>query len=307
MKSTSKTTLSSGNKPSVVFFGSGPVAAKCLDLLAANFAIEAVITKASTLSQMHSVLPNVPIHTVNTSTALDELVESERFSSTVGLLIDFGIIVSQAVINSFELGIINSHFSLLPQWRGADPISFAILSGQKKTGVSLMLLDRQMDTGKIVVQKSLKLFGNETADILTTKLIDMSNRLLTKNIRRYLSGDIKPREQPHTDRALYSRKLAKLDGDLDFNKPAPVLEREIRAFQDWPKSRTTISGRDVVITAALIDPMKHSEKVGAIFTTSDKQIGIRCRVGSLLISELKPAGKPVMSATAFLAGHGSKL
>lgn len=290
----------------VVFFGSGPVAAESLRLLLKHQEVEAVVTKPSTVHQMTAVAKGICVHSVNTRSDLDDLISTGLFESQLAILIDFGIIVSQIVIDSFAFGIINSHFSLLPQWRGADPISFSILSGQPKTGVSLMMIDQGMDTGKILTQKSTTIDADETTPSLTNKLINLSDDLLQEYIPRYANGEVTPRRQPHPDRATYSRKLTKQDGILDFNKSAEVLEREVRAFIDWPKSRTAIGGKDVIITQTSVDLTK-SGPAGTVFKTSDKKIGIHTRQGALIIEALKPAGKKEMPVKAFLAGYGDSI
>lgn len=290
----------------IVFFGSGPVAAESLRLLLKHTAIEAVITKPSTEKEMMTVAQDIPVLTANTKDELDKLIDISKFHSRLGILIDFGIIVSRKVIDYFEKGIINSHFSLLPEWRGADPITFSILSGQQKTGVSLMLIDEAMDTGKILTQKSLPIEQDDTSLTLTAKLVDLSDQLLNEYINKYLHEQVSPRSQSHPDRATYSRKLTKQDGVLDFAKSAEALEREIRAFTDWPKSRTEVAGKDVVILRASVDKTA-TGTIGQVFKTTDKKIGVYTSTGALIIEELKPAGKKAMSATAFLAGYGSKL
>ena len=292
-------------KESIVFFGSGPVAAKSLGLLAKNFVIEAIITKPATIQEMSAaVMGDIPAHPVGNKTELDDLITGTAFNSQLAVLIDFGIIVSQKVIDAFPHGIINSHFSVLPEWRGADPISFAILSGQTKTGVSLMLLDEGMDTGKILVTKSLPIDPKDTTPSLTDKLILLSDSLLTEIIPKYMSGDITPRQQSHPDRATYSRKLTKEDGLIDWSKPAEVLEHEIRAFIEWPKSRTTLANKEVIITAAHI--LHESGTVG-VTEVRGKELIVYCGKNALAIDKLKPAGKNEMPAEAFLAGYGSSL
>src|SRR5262249_45964550 len=156
----------------------------------------------------------------------------------------FGIIVSQKTIDYFPLGIINSHFSLLPQWRGADPITFSILSGQKQTGVSLMLLVAAMDEGPLLSQGVYDIEPDETTPSLTDSLIKLSHALLVDALPRYAAGDITARSQEVVAQMMgiptepsYSRKLTKEDGIIDWKKPAEQIEREIRAFADWPKSR----------------------------------------------------------------------
>lgn len=295
-------------KPSIVFFGSGPVAAESLRLLQKHTEVEAVITKSSTRHEMQSVAQTAPILTANSKAELDALITEQSFKSRLGVLIDFGIIVSQDAIDSFELGIINSHFSILPEWRGADPITFAILSGQEMTGVSLMMLVQAMDEGPLISYGEQPLDGTETGPSLTARLIKLSDALLVDNLPRIFAKETKGgAPQTITNRSVsYSRKLTKSDGVLDFNKTAKELEAEIRAFIEWPKSRTEVGGKDVVITKATIDT-EAKGPIGTIFKTDDKKIGVYTHEGALIILALKPAGKKEMPVEAFLAGYGNRL
>lgn len=298
----------------IVFFGSGPVAAKSLGLLLKHRAVEAVITKKSTEREMKAVAKDTPLFFTKNKAELDALIAEKQFSSRLGILIDFGIIVSQKVIDSFELGIINSHFSLLPELRGADPITFSILSGQEQTGVSLMLLVEAMDEGPLLEVGIEKLDGNVTGPGLTNKLINLSDALLQHALPRYFSGEAKGvAQEKMTDlipnypaTPTYSRKLTKSDGVLDFSKSAEQLEREVRAFLDWPKSRTEIAGKDVVVLKATVD-MSSTGKPGEVFKTSDRKIGLYAQQGALIIEELKPAGKQAMTSEGFLAGYGKDI
>jgi methionyl-tRNA formyltransferase len=259
MKTTSKT---------IVFFGSGPVAAASLAYLAEHFDVEAVITKPQpshhkepfpvlTLAEKLGIKTYTPVG----KRELSELFATKPVTSTLGVVIDYGFIINQDVIDYFPLGIVNSHFSLLPEWRGADPITFAILSGQQQTGVSLMLIDEKMDEGPLL-----------DASILADKT------------------------------PTYSRKLTKQDGILDFNKSAEVLEREIRAYQEWPKSRTAIAGKDVIILKAHASISTGAHVIGEAYV-DDRQLIIPTSDGALFIDSLQPAGKKIMTAEAFLAGH----
>lgn len=298
-------------KTKVVFFGSGPVAAQSLQLLLEDFEVTAVVTKPKPAHHRGSfpVIDaaenhGLPMHLVGNKRELSELIATDPFRTELGIIIDFGIIVTGDVIDYFPKGIINSHFSLLPQWRGADPIAFAILSGQKKTGVSLMLIDEGLDTGKLIRQKAWPIKPDATTPSLTEELIILSHELLRKDVPAYLAGELRPRSQPHPDRATHSRKLTKEDGLLDFTKPAEVLEREIRAFTDWPKSRTKLAGIDVIITKAFVsDTSGDPGSVGI----KDKKLFICCGEGSLQVERLKPAGKNEMTAAAFIAGYGTRL
>lgn len=292
----------------IVFFGSGPVAAVSLLFLANHFPIEAVITKAmpahhKEAAPVEEIAKNrrLPIFFANTKQELDELMRSHTFHSLLGVLVDYGVIVSKNVIGVFELGIVNSHFSLLPQWRGADPITFSILSGQPKTGVSLMLIDPTLDTGKLITQKALPIRADDTTPSLTKRLIDLSNQLLAEYLPRYISGKVKPKNQPHPGRATYSRKLTKDDGVIDWSKPAEQIEREIRAYVGWPKSRAVLAGKELIVTKAWAVSGQDSQP-GKV-EVNGKTLLVHTGKGFLSIERLKPAGKNEMDARAFLAGY----
>lgn len=297
-------------KPSIVFFGSGPVAAESLSLLKEAFVIEAVITKPSTRSQLAMSAPKAPLFTVSSKSELDELISTENFTSTVGVLIDFGIIVSPKTISSFPKGIVNSHFSLLPEWRGADPISFSLLSGQDQTGVSLMLLVEAMDEGPLLAQSIYDLNDTITGSELTKDLIELSYVSLSSILPLWLEGsiDAAPQESvtlaPSTTPS-YSRKLTREDGVISWDKPAAELQREIRAFDIWPKSKTKLGSVDVVITASKVSD-KQIGKPGVIYI-EDKRLYVACGEKSLEILNLKPVGKKEMPASAFLAGYQSRI
>lgn len=293
----------------VVFFGSGPVAAKGLALLSQHTSVEAIVTKPTTLKQMRTVAPNIPIYTAANKKDLTQLVLNEQFKSDVAVLIDFGIIVEQAVIDSFYLGIVNSHFSLLPRLRGADPITFTILNGDEKTGVSLMLIDAGLDTGKLITQKTMAVSPTSTTPELTADLIELSNQLIKDYLPLYVSGEVKPRQQPHPDRATYTRKLTKQDGLIDWNKPAKQIEREIRAYIDWPRSTTRLANKDVIITKAHATSSSHpNEAPGSLrIINKSNSLYVATSEGKLWIEKLQPAGKTEMTVAAFLAGYRSKL
>lgn len=298
----------------IVFFGSGPVAAKSLALLAQDFVIEAVVTKPRPLHHRGDVPVldlaqklSLPTKTVNTKKDLDALFATHPFKARLGILIDFGIIVSQAVIDYFSLGIINSHFSILPEWRGADPITFSILSGQKQTGVSLMLLVEAMDEGPLLGYGEYDLPPNVTTPQLTDYLIKLSHALLLHDVPAYIKKGKGGVPQDITGRQVsYSRKLTKQDGLIDWHKPAAQLEREVRAFIDWPKSYTTLGGKDVIITKTHAVPGNNTEgKPGVVEQSllTDGILMIETSDGRLCIDRLKPAGKREMSAQEFLAGN----
>lgn len=297
----------------IVFFGSGPVAAESLRLLADDFNIESVITKPRAPHHrgdvpVHAVANELglPILTVSNKAELDDLLHTTPLQSRIGILIDFGIIVSQTAIDSFPLGIINSHFSILPEWRGADPITFAILSGQRQTGVSLMQLVAGLDEGPLLAYGEYDMPAAITNPQLTNYLIKLSHALLRDNLPKYLLGEIKLAPQSITGREpSYSRKLTKDDGVIDWQKPAAAIEREIRAYISWPRSRTVLGDHEVIVTGAHITSVSPAEAPGTLWI-APKQLGVYAGQDVLVIDRLLPLGKKEMTATEFMAGYQLK-
>jgi len=290
-------------KEPIIFFGTGPVAAASLQTLANHFQIELVITKARNPHHKGTVpveelakTANLPLKFASTKAELDQLFASTTVKSRLGIIVDYGVIVSLKVINSFELGIINSHFSLLPEWRGADPITFAILSGQTTTGVSLMLVAPELDTGKLVTQEPLNINPTDTTPSLTEKLVNLSNQMLIKYIPLYTSGQAKPYPQPNPERATYSRRLTKADSQLDpATMTAAECERRIRALLNFPKSKIILLSVPCTITAAHVAPEPSTE------------LDPKCADGNyLVIDQLIPANSKPMTPQAFLNGHRKK-
>ena len=287
------------------------MASKCLELLVAHTTVEAVITKPRPVHHKHEVpvletaaKHHLPVITASNKTELDKVIDVTPFNSHLAVLIDFGIIVSENVINAFPLGIINSHFSLLPHLRGADPITFSILNGDTKTGVSLMMVDKGMDTGKLLTSRTIHIGAKETSVDLTDKLICLSDKLLQEYIPKYVSGDIKPKNQPHPDRATYSRKLTKQDGLIDWFWPAEAIERKIRAHIEWPGSRTKLKSLDIIITSAEVVDI--TGKPGD-YIVNGKRLIVFTGDKAISVASLKPAGKKEMPVQAFLAGYSSQI
>ncbi len=297
----------------IVFFGSGPVASASLEFLAKNFTIEAVITKAK---PPHHKSPapveilvkklELPTFFANTKLELDEVLGQKKFSSPLGIIVDYGVIVSTKSINSFAKGIVNSHFSLLPEWRGADPISFSILSGQKETGVSLMAIVPELDEGQLLSQQTIPIKKSATNPELTEQLIDLSNRMLLHDLPLYLTGKIVPYDQTSTGIS-YSRKINKSDGILDWSKAAIQLDREVRAYIDWPKSRTTILKKEVIITKTSVSKINLTDaKPGELdINPMTGNIVVQTGSGCLCILGIKPVGKKEMTSAEFIRGYSS--
>jgi methionyl-tRNA formyltransferase len=164
---------------SLVFFGTGPVAAKSLEKLSEKFDIELVITKPRKKHHKYPApieeLAKTKDYKISFAGSTQEIMKNLKTlkpASEVGVVIDFGLIISLDVINYFKYGIINSHFSLLPKWRGADPITYTILNGDELSGVSLMKIVERLDEGPLIIQESLQVDKKDNQITLTEKLID---------------------------------------------------------------------------------------------------------------------------------------
>jgi methionyl-tRNA formyltransferase len=179
------------------------------------------------------------------------------------------------------------------------------LSGQKETGVSIMQIVAALDEGDLLSQVHCPIDPQETNQTLTNKLITLSNQELRRVIPDYLLHKVQPCAQPmhpsdHPFALSYSRKLTKADGQIDWQKPAAVIEREVRAFAGWPSSYTEdFFDRRIIITKARIGTTKGTP---GTLIQSPHALEVTCGTGSLVIGELKPAGKPAMSVEAFLRG-----
>ena len=230
-------------------------------------------------------------------------MDSREIKSEIGLIIDYGVIVSSSAIEKFPKGIINSHFSLLPRWRGADPITYCLLEGDSETGVSLMKIVPKLEEGPIIAQERLPLKDKINVLELTDKLIGLSNSMIKKCLPDYLAGKLEA--SPQSDLGVtYSHKIKKSDGIIDWGKPAHRIEREIRAYAGWPKSRTVLKDIDCIITEVEV-----STKTGerGDFEITDNDLLMFAGEGSLAIKRIQPASKKEMSAAEFLRGYGTRL
>lgn len=300
-------------KLKIVFFGTGPISVATAKQLHKYFDIEAVITKTDRSKPNGKLQPtlladwaeqkNLTLCKVENKAALDALLESSKFESRVGVVVDFGIIISKQVIDSFAKGILNSHFSLLPKYRGADPITAAILNGDKQTGVSIMLIEPTLDTGNLLGQETSQIDPNMEIQELEDALTMLGAKMLIELIPPYLE-DILELVPQKAEGITHTKMLTKQDGLLDPTKTAEQLSNQVRAFLVWPKSYLEQDGQRFVITKAI--PSTKRSTTGRL-TIIDNALFFGCKDGSLEVLEIQPAGKTKMNAAAFINGYTEKL
>lgn len=295
-------------KPSLVFFGTGPVAAKTLKEISKKFKIEAVVTKPipphhKGIFPVHEIAKknNFKLLECRNKHELDDLIQKEQFKSKIGLVVDYGIIISKKVIDYFPFGIINSHFSLLPQWRGADPITFTLLSGQKETGVSLMLVVEKLDEGPLFAVEKYPIKPSTNITELTEGLTNLSIKMLINHLPKFINGEIEPYPQDNEQEPTYSKMIKKDDSILDLSKPAEVLEREVRAYLGWPGSKINLNLKndkqlELTVTEAEV-----------VAEPDDSPLTLKTSKDYLKITKLKLPGKNEMTAKDFLNGYKDRL
>ncbi|MFZ1360741.1 MAG: methionyl-tRNA formyltransferase [Candidatus Saccharimonadales bacterium] len=296
----------------IVFFGTETFSLASLTaLVEAGFAIGLVVTKPDSkqgrghrltepIVKTYAAAHNIPV--LQPRTTQDIIDAITPLTQPTGVLVSYGKIIPQAVIDVFPYGIVNVHPSLLPRYRGPSPIESAIVHGDTETGISLMQLSARMDAGPIYKQTRYALNGAETAYELSEYMAQHGARELVQTLPAILDGSLRPTPQDDK-RATYCSLLAKSDGMIDWHMPAVDIERRVRAYIEWPKSRTTIAGLDCVITKASVVNIT-SETPGSV--VADKHtLRISTGDGWLMIHRLKPAGKKEMPIQAFLAGYQS--
>jgi methionyl-tRNA formyltransferase len=219
----------------------------------------------------------------------------------------FGQILPQAVLDQPGHGTLNIHASLLPKYRGADPIAEAILQGDAETGVSIMLLDAGIDTGPVLLCKSIGIDEEETTGSLTSKLADLGAGALLEALPEWIAGRIAPQPQDES-RASHTRMLKKEDGLIVWERAASILARQVRAYTPWPSAYTYWRGKLLKIITA--HPLKvevdSSIVVGKVITREEvgqRVIAIVTGSGLLIVKHLQLEGKKATNAAEFLRGY----
>lgn len=229
--------------------------------------------------------------------------ELKKFLPATFIIVAFGKMIPQTVLDLSELTALNIHPSQLPLLRGPSPIQSALLQGFSSTAVSLMQLDEKMDHGPILGQMELEIDPNDNYFSLEDKLADVGGELIKKSILDYLSGSLESSPQDH-DQATTCKLIRKEDGLIDWTKPAEDIINQVRAFILWPGSFTTLKGLELKITKAMVSLEKLAPE--EIKIDSDRLL-VGTGTEALQILELQPAGKKRMLATDFIRGYQNKL
>ena len=204
----------------------------------------------------------------------------------------YGLILPKRILEAPLLGCLNIHASLLPRWRGAAPIQRAIIAGDKKSGVTIMQMNEELDTGDILLSKEKLITTETTASVLHNQLSKLGAQMIVE----VLNGEYAPKIQPNYG-VTYAAKLNRNEGRLDWNLSAEELERRIRALNPWPGVWFEFAGKRFKVLAAHVNRLS-----GQPGTVLDNQLRVACGKGSLSVKRIQKQGKAVMSAEEFLRG-----
>ncbi len=227
------------------------------------------------------------------------------------IVASYGRIIPKEVLETSKLGAINVHPSLLPRWRGPSPIQSAILAGDKETGVSIMLIDEEMDHGDIISNIKFSISNNLKYKELEEILIKESSKLLIETLPKWINGKIRAIPQNHKD-TVYCQIIEKEDGRIDWNESVEIIDRKIRALNPWPGTYFEACNKKFKVLEAEIKLFHNSielwdtKKIGEFFC-ENKQLMVRCKDGILILKNIQPESKNPMDGYCFWCGYQQKL
>lgn len=227
----------------------------------------------------------------------------EKTEADVCVVAAFGQIIPASILHMKKYGCINVHASLLPKYRGAAPIQWAVIDGEKESGVTIMQMDEGLDTGDMLAKAIVPLDEKETGGSLFDKLSEAGGRLCVETLAKLEKGEIIPEKQGESPTA-YASMLDKKMGNIDWNKSAVVIERLVRGLNPWPSAYTHLDGKTLKIWACDVLPQSASKgESGEILEVTKDAIHVQTGDGILVLREIQLAGKARMDAGAFLRGY----
>lgn len=241
--------------------------------------------------------------TLKDAKAQDEL---RALKPDLMVVVAYGLILPQAVLDIPRFGCVNVHPSLLPRWRGAAPIQRTVEAGDVETGVTIMQLDAGMDTGPILKQEKITLVGDETSAKLHDQFAQLGATLLLDTIDGLVNQQIKPIPQDNNS-ATHAEKIRKDEALIDWTLPAKIIAQKVRAYNSWPVAYTTLHGERLRVWFAKADTMKTDLSPGVLVSIDNEAIYVATGDGVLKILSVQMPGKKQMSAAQFSQGHGNLL
>jgi len=293
-----------------LFMGSPDFALPVLSRLADHYNVIGVFTQPDRPAGRGKILTappvkllaeelGIPVYQPEKISSQDALAQLNNLQPDLIVVAAFGQILRQTVLDLPSFGCINVHASLLPRWRGAAPIQAAILSGDEQTGITIMQMEKGVDTGAIISQKAIPIQFTDTAETLSDRLAKLGADLLVETLPGYLDGHIVPVKQ-NDELSTYAPMLKKDQALLDFSKDVNYLERCVRAYYSWPCAHFWL-GQELIKVYRAHASNGGTGSAGARVVI-DGYPAVRANGGWLILDEVQPAGKKPMPGDVFLRG-----
>lgn len=300
----------------VIFFGTPDFAVPSLRaLLETGEEVVAVVTRPDKAKGRGRRLLPPPVKQLAAESGLRVIqpvaIRSGAFAEELSALgpdvivvVAYGRIIPPSILEVPPLGCVNVHASLLPKYRGAAPVQWAIINGDKKTGVTTMSMDEGLDTGDILLQEETEIGEDDNAVNLGERLSVMGASLLTRTLEGLKDGSVKP--YPQWGEATFAPPMKKEDGRMDWSRSAESLFNFVRGTYPWPGAHCGFNGERVTIMRASVADGDRQCLPGTVIGISNEAISVCTGKGILRVLDLKPQGKKVMSAGAFMRGRHAK-
>ncbi|NWF64680.1 MAG: methionyl-tRNA formyltransferase [Chloroflexi bacterium] len=294
----------------VVFMGSPEFSLPSLRSLARNYQVVGVVTQPDRASGRGRELKappvkllaqelNIPVMQPQKLREPEAMQQLHEWNPDLIVVAAFGQILKKDVLDLPKYGCINVHASLLPRWRGAAPINAAVLAGDEETGVTIMKMDVGLDTGPMLSNRSVRIKPDDTAGSLFGALSTLGANLLIETLPAYMDGSLTLQPQPE-EGVTYAPTLKKEDGQLNFNHSAVELERRIRAMNPWPGAWFEWEGNLLKVGRGVVSEAK-GLCIGSRLIVEGRP-AVMCADGVLILEEVQPPGKKMMSGKAFVSG-----
>lgn len=296
-----------------VFMGTPEFAVPTLQALIDHHQVEAVVTQPDKQRgrgkkvqfppvKEKAVEHEIPVYQPQKARD-EEFVEILReINPDVIVVVAYGQILPESILNIPKYGCINVHGSLLPKYRGAAPIQWAVLDGEEKTGITTMYMEKGLDTGDMIDKAEIVLDPKETAGTLHDKLMEIGANLLLETLEK-LENETAVRIKQNDSESCYASMLTKEMGQIDFSKTAREIECLIRGMNPWPSAYTSLNGKTLKVWEAEVLTENPGEEPGTVIDVTKDAIVAACKEGALKLLEVQMAGKKRMKVSAFLLGY----
>ena len=298
----------------ILFMGTPDFAVPCLNILIkSEYEVCGVVTQPDKPQGRGHKLTPPPVKRLATENGIEVFqpetlkdfafkTELERLSPDMIVVVAYGKILPEYILNFPKYGCINMHASLLPKYRGAGPIQWSVINGEEKTGITSMLMDKGLDTGDMILKVETEIGEYETASELHDRLMVMGADLLIETVKGIETGEIVPEKQ-NDEESCYAPMISKETAKIDWSRSARVVSKLIAGMNSWPVAHTLYKGEVLKIYRATVKGAAKG-KTGQILAANENGIEILCGDGvSILATEVQFAGTKAMQVRDYLNGH----